>query len=133
MKRILTTLTITILTSFALAISPNAASNLVFDRLYAMQVDCDEFSMLQDIYGVTQEAYCGIMNDTYTNTNKNWTTDQYQDMGYWTLTQWETDYYDGPMISHMRGFNNGDYMAFVVLIEVPDIDSTFIILGYEPF
>jgi len=133
MKRILTTLTLTILTSFALAISPSAASTLVFDRLYATQVDCEEFPMLQNIFDATQIEHCGIMNDTYTNTNKNWTTDQYQDMGFWTLTQWETDYYDGPMISHMRGFNNGEYMAFAVLIEVPEIDSTFIILSYEPF
>jgi hypothetical protein len=132
MKRTVTTLILTILTSFAFAITPSNISTLMFNRLYAQAVNCNDFPVMQAIYDATQTEFCGIMNDTYTNTNQRWSSDQLQNLGYYPATEWNTTPYSGEMITHLRAFNNGEHLAFVVLIEIPEVDNTFIILGFEP-
>jgi hypothetical protein len=90
--------------------TPRNVAMAVFDRVYAVPMDsCHDASVvLNEDLTQFEFAYCGVIGDTLTAINQQWTSGIYQSFGYTQIEDWQYIRF-GTRANRIEGYLTGFY------------------------
>lgn len=107
-------------------------SNAVFERIYAETASCDDVSIVlnQDLSGF-DALYCGVIGDTFTSVNKDWTHEKLLSFGYRQASAWQSHVSALGYVVWISGYiKSGSPNIVVGLSAITDRDFTAFVLAY---